>query len=90
MSAPTEVIAGNLRFLRALVARPRNIGAIAPSSRTLARAMAGQIEHVQAKVIAQGFDDIAQPIILNRIQISNLLHLLCLPKKKKIFSTNAI
>jgi phosphatidylethanolamine/phosphatidyl-N-methylethanolamine N-methyltransferase len=44
VSAPTEVIAGNLRFLRALVARPRNIGAIAPSSRTLARAMAGQID----------------------------------------------
>ena len=44
MSAPTNVIAGNLRFLRALVARPRNVGAIAPSSRGLARAIARQVD----------------------------------------------
>lgn len=44
MSAPTEVIAGNLRFLRALVTRPRNVGAIAPSSKGLARAIARQID----------------------------------------------
>jgi phosphatidylethanolamine/phosphatidyl-N-methylethanolamine N-methyltransferase len=44
VSAPTEVIAGNLRFLRALVTRPRNVGAIAPSSKGLARAIARQID----------------------------------------------
>jgi phosphatidylethanolamine/phosphatidyl-N-methylethanolamine N-methyltransferase len=33
-----------LRFLRALMARPKNVGAIAPSGRALARAMARQID----------------------------------------------
>lgn len=40
MPAPADILAGNLRFLRALMARPKNVGAIAPSSRALARAMA--------------------------------------------------
>ena len=44
MPAPTDILAGNLRFLRALVARPRNVGAIVPSSKALARAMARQID----------------------------------------------
>ena len=44
MPAPAEILAGNLRFLRALMARPKNVGAIAPSSRGLARAMARQID----------------------------------------------
>jgi phosphatidylethanolamine/phosphatidyl-N-methylethanolamine N-methyltransferase len=44
MAAPTDVLAGNLRFLRALVAHPKNIGAIAPSSRALGRAVARQID----------------------------------------------
>lgn len=34
----------NLRFLRALIARPKNIGAVAPSSRALARAIARVID----------------------------------------------
>jgi phosphatidylethanolamine/phosphatidyl-N-methylethanolamine N-methyltransferase len=34
----------NLRFLRALVARPRNIGAVLPSGPALASAMAAQID----------------------------------------------
>jgi phosphatidylethanolamine/phosphatidyl-N-methylethanolamine N-methyltransferase len=42
--APAEVLADNLRFLRALVSRPKNIGAIVPSSRALARAIAAQID----------------------------------------------
>jgi phosphatidylethanolamine/phosphatidyl-N-methylethanolamine N-methyltransferase len=42
--APTDAFAGNLRFLRALMARPKHVGAIAPSSRALARAMALQID----------------------------------------------
>jgi len=37
-------LADNLRFLRALIARPKNVGAIAPSSPALARAIAQQID----------------------------------------------
>lgn len=37
-------LADNLRFLRALVARPKNIGAVLPSSAALARAIARQID----------------------------------------------
>ena len=47
MPAPTEILADNLRFLRALVTRPKNIGAIVPSSRALARAIAAQIDPVR-------------------------------------------
>jgi phosphatidylethanolamine/phosphatidyl-N-methylethanolamine N-methyltransferase len=36
--------ADNLRFLRALIARPRNIGAVMPSGPALAAAMARQID----------------------------------------------
>jgi phosphatidylethanolamine/phosphatidyl-N-methylethanolamine N-methyltransferase len=41
--APTDALAGNLRFLRALMTRPKHVGAIAPSGRALANAMARQI-----------------------------------------------
>lgn len=44
MTAPTDTFTDNLRFLRALIARPKNIGAVAPSSRVLARAIARQID----------------------------------------------
>src|SRR5471030_3027992 len=44
MTAPPDVLSGNLRFLRALVAHPKNIGAIVPSSRALGRAIARQID----------------------------------------------
>jgi phosphatidylethanolamine/phosphatidyl-N-methylethanolamine N-methyltransferase len=37
-------LSDHLRFLRALVARPRNVGAVAPSGPQLARAMAAQIK----------------------------------------------
>jgi phosphatidylethanolamine/phosphatidyl-N-methylethanolamine N-methyltransferase len=40
----TDTFTDNLRFLRALIARPKNIGALAPSSRALARAIARQID----------------------------------------------
>ena len=42
MAAPTDTISGNLRFLRALIAHPKNIGAILPSSQALGRAVARQ------------------------------------------------
>jgi len=44
VTAPTDTFTDNLRFLRALIARPKNIGAVAPSSRALARAIARQID----------------------------------------------
>lgn len=44
MTAPTDTFTDNLRFLRALIARPKNIGAVVPSSRALARAIARQID----------------------------------------------
>ena len=34
----------NLRFLRALIARPKQVGAVAPSSRVLARAIADEVD----------------------------------------------
>lgn len=44
-TAQTETtLNDNLRFLRALIARPKNIGAVAPSSRALARAIARMID----------------------------------------------
>lgn len=44
MNNPADALADNLRFLRALVARPKHIGAIAPSSRALGRAIAKVID----------------------------------------------
>ena len=44
MTARTDALSDNLRFLRALIARPKHIGAVAPSSRALARAIARQID----------------------------------------------
>ena len=41
---PADILTGNLKFLRALMTRPKAVGAIAPSSRGLARAMARQID----------------------------------------------
>jgi phosphatidylethanolamine/phosphatidyl-N-methylethanolamine N-methyltransferase len=39
----TTIFADNLRFLRALITRPKNIGAVLPSGPALANAMARQI-----------------------------------------------
>jgi phosphatidylethanolamine/phosphatidyl-N-methylethanolamine N-methyltransferase len=38
-----DLFTDNLRFLRALITRPKQVGAVAPSSRMLARAIAEQI-----------------------------------------------
>ena len=42
--SPQAILADNLRFLRALLARPKNVGAVLPSSRGLARAIARQLD----------------------------------------------
>jgi len=44
VTARTDTFTDNLRFLRALIARPKNIGAVAPSSRALGRAIARQLD----------------------------------------------
>ncbi len=44
MTVRTDTLTDTLRFLRALIARPKHVGAVAPSSRALARAIARQIE----------------------------------------------
>ena len=44
MTARTDTLTDNLRFLRALIARPKNVGAVAPSSRALGRAIARQLD----------------------------------------------
>ena len=44
MTARTDTLTDNLRFLRALIARPKNIGAVVPSSRALGRAIARQLD----------------------------------------------
>ena len=44
MTASPDAFSGNLRFLRALIAHPKSIGALAPSSRALAKAIARQID----------------------------------------------
>lgn len=48
MTARADSLADNLRFLRALIARPKNVGAIVPSSPALARAIAAQIDPEQS------------------------------------------
>jgi phosphatidylethanolamine/phosphatidyl-N-methylethanolamine N-methyltransferase len=44
VTARTDTLNDNLRFLRALIARPKNIGAVVPSSRALGRAIARQLD----------------------------------------------
>src|SRR5215469_8011023 len=40
----SDPLTDNLRFLRALIARPKLVGAVAPSSRALARAIADEVD----------------------------------------------
>jgi phosphatidylethanolamine/phosphatidyl-N-methylethanolamine N-methyltransferase len=44
----SAILSDNFRFLRALIARPKNIGAVAPSSRALARAIAREVDPATA------------------------------------------
>ena len=39
-----DPLTDNLRFLRALITRPKHVGAVAPSSRALGRAIADQVD----------------------------------------------
>jgi phosphatidylethanolamine/phosphatidyl-N-methylethanolamine N-methyltransferase len=50
----TASLADNFRFLKALIARPKTVGAVIPSSPALARAMARQIEPAAGPVLEIG------------------------------------
>jgi len=50
----TTTLADNLRFFRALIARPKNIGAVMPSSPALAEAIARQIGSHSGPVLEIG------------------------------------
>jgi phosphatidylethanolamine/phosphatidyl-N-methylethanolamine N-methyltransferase len=50
----STTLADNLRFLRALIARPKNIGALMPSSPALAEAIARQIDPHAGPVLEIG------------------------------------
>ena len=50
----TTTLADNFRFLRALIARPKNIGAIFPSSPALAEAIAREIDPAAGPVLEVG------------------------------------
>ncbi|HET7084020.1 MAG TPA: rRNA adenine N-6-methyltransferase family protein [Rhizomicrobium sp.] len=50
----TTAFADNLRFLRALIARPKTVGAIAPSSPALAEAIAREIDPRLGPVLEVG------------------------------------
>ncbi len=66
--------ADNLRFLRALIARPKKIGAIAPSSPALAQAIARQIDPAAGPVleIGPGTGIITQAILAHGVPPQNL------------------
>jgi phosphatidylethanolamine/phosphatidyl-N-methylethanolamine N-methyltransferase len=50
----TTSLADNFRFLKALIARPKTVGAVIPSSPALARAMARHIEPTAGPVLEIG------------------------------------
>jgi phosphatidylethanolamine/phosphatidyl-N-methylethanolamine N-methyltransferase len=50
----TTSLADNFRFLKALIARPKTVGAVIPSSPALARAMARQIDPKAGPVLEIG------------------------------------
>ena len=50
----TASLADNFRFLKALIARPKTVGAVIPSSPALARAMARQIDPKAGPVLEIG------------------------------------
>jgi len=54
LNAPAFPLADNLRFLRALIARPKSVGAIIPSSPALAAAIARQVDPLAGPVLEIG------------------------------------
>jgi phosphatidylethanolamine/phosphatidyl-N-methylethanolamine N-methyltransferase len=48
LSPKNDPLSENLRFWRALIARPKHVGALAPSSRALARAIAEEVDPLRS------------------------------------------
>jgi phosphatidylethanolamine/phosphatidyl-N-methylethanolamine N-methyltransferase len=67
-------LADNLRFIRALITRPKNIGALFPSSPQLAAAIAGQIDPAAGPVleIGPGTGVVSQAILDRGVAAENL------------------
>jgi phosphatidylethanolamine/phosphatidyl-N-methylethanolamine N-methyltransferase len=65
-------IADNLRFLRALITRPKNIGAVLPSSPALAQAIARQIARGPALELGPGTGAITTEILSHGIAPDDL------------------
>ncbi len=70
----TTTLADNFRFLRALIARPKNIGAIFPSSPALAEAIARQINPDAGPVleIGPGTGVVTEAILARGVAPENL------------------
>lgn len=68
-------LADNLRFLRALITRPRNIGAILPSSPQLAAAIARQVDPGAGPVleVGAGTGVISQALLERGVAPQNLI-----------------
>ncbi|MFO1247146.1 MAG: methyltransferase domain-containing protein [Alphaproteobacteria bacterium] len=67
-------LADNLRFLRALITKPKNIGAIFPSSPVLAQAIARQIDPAAGPVleIGPGTGAVSQAILARGVAPADL------------------
>lgn len=65
-------IADNLRFLRALISRPKNIGAVLPSGPALAQAIARQIPHGPVLELGPGTGAITTEILAHGIAPDDL------------------
>jgi phosphatidylethanolamine/phosphatidyl-N-methylethanolamine N-methyltransferase len=70
----TTNLADNLRFLRAVITRPKNIGALFPSSPALAEAIASQIDPAAGPVleIGPGTGVVSQAILARGVAPENL------------------
>jgi phosphatidylethanolamine/phosphatidyl-N-methylethanolamine N-methyltransferase len=53
VTAKTDTLTDNLRFLRALIARPKHVGAVVPSSRALGRAIARQLDPLRTGAVLE-------------------------------------
>ena len=71
----TTSLADNLRFLKALLTRPKVVGAIIPSSPALAKAMARQIDPKRGPVleIGPGTGVISEAILQRGVPPSQLI-----------------
>ena len=71
---PSSPFSDNLRFLRALLTRPKNIGALLPSSPGLAKAIARQIDPAAGPVleIGAGTGVVSQAILARGVQPERL------------------